>query len=158
MAKINFDATAIEPATAFDVIPKGEYLAAAVSSEMKATKSMTGQYLQLSFEILEGKFKGRRVFERLNIQNENKTAEEIAQRTLSALCHALGIMQLHESEQLHDIPVLISLVVEEGKGDYGPSNRITGYASASGGAPAAPAPVHIPPPKTNGGAAPWARK
>lgn len=154
MAKINFDATAIEPATSYDVIPKGEYLAAAVSSEMKTTKSMTGQYLQLSFEILDGKFKGRRVFERLNIQNPNKDAEEIAQRTLSALCHALGILQVDESEQLHDIPVLISLSIEEGKGNYGPSNRIVGYSAASDKAPAAS--VAQAPKAT--AAAPWARK
>lgn len=154
MAKLNFDATAIDPATSYDVIPKGEYLAAAVSSEMKATKMGTGQYLQLSFEILDGKFKGRRIFERLNIQNQNKDAEEIAQRTLSALCHALGILQVDESEQLHDIPVLITLGVEEGKGDYGPQNRIMGYAAATEKAPLA---AVASAPKA-AGAAPWARK
>jgi len=157
MAKLNFDATQIDPATSYDVIPKGEYLAAAVSSEMKTTKSMTGQYLQLSFEILEGKFKGRRVFERLNIQNANKDAEEIAQRTLSALCHALGILQVDESEQLHDIPVLISLGIEEGKGDYGPSNRILGYSSAGNTPASAPVVAQASAAKA-GGAAPWARK
>ena len=155
MAKLNFDATAVEPATQFDVLPKGEYLAAAVSSEMKSTKAMTGQYLQLSFEILEGKFKGRRIFERLNLQNPNKDAEEIAQRTLSALCHALGILQVNESEQLHDIPVLISVTIEDGKGDYGPSNRITGYASAS--SEKAPVAAVAQAAKASG-AAPWARK
>ena len=155
MASLQFDATAIEPATSFDVLPKGEYLAAAVSSEMKSTKAMTGKYLQLSFEILEGKFKGRRIFERLNLQNPNKDAEEIAQRTLSALCHALGILQINESEQLHDIPVLISVTIEDGKGDYGPSNRITGYASASNGVTPAQPPAS---PSKAGAAAPWARK
>ena len=154
MAKLNFDATSVDPATSYDVIPKGEYLAAAVSSEMKSTKMGTGQYLQLSFEVLDGKYKGRRVFERLNLQNQNKDAEEIAQRTLSALCHAIGILQVDESEQLHDVPVMITLGIEEGKGDYGPQNRIMGYSSASGSG----APIPPPPPAKSSGAAPWARK
>lgn len=139
MAMLNFNATAIEPATAYEILPKGKYLCVGIASEMKATKNNTGEYLQITFEIVDGEHKGRKIFERLNIRNANKTAEDIAQRTLSALCRAVGVMQLTDSVQLHDIPVMLDISVEEGKGEYGPQNRIKGYMPA-GSAPVASAP------------------
>lgn len=133
-----FDAEAVEPTTAYEVLPKGKYLCVAIASEMKTNKAQTGEYLQITFEVVEGEHKGRKIFERLNIRNQNKTAEDIAQRTLSALCRSTGVMKLTDSEQLHDIPVFLDVMVEEGKGEYGPQNRIKGYLPAS--AQAAPAP------------------
>jgi hypothetical protein len=138
MASLNFNATAVEPSTAYEILPKGKYLCVATASEMKATKNNTGEYLQITFEIVEGDNKGRKIFERLNIRNANKTAEDIAQRTLSALCRAVGVMQLTDSEQLHDIPVMLEIAVEEGKGEYGPQNRIKGYSPAGQSQPHTP--------------------
>jgi hypothetical protein len=134
MASLNFNAEAVEPVTAYDVLPKGKYLSMAVASEMKQTKAGTGEYLQITFEVLEGSGKGRKLFERLNIRNQNKQAEEIANRQLSALCHATGVMLLSDSEQLHNIPVVLDVGIEEGRDGYEPQNRIKGY-SAAGGSP-----------------------
>lgn len=122
-----FDAEAVEPTTAYEVLPKGKYLCVAIASEMKENKARTGEYLQITFEVVDGEHKGRKIFERLNIRNVNKTAEDIAQRTLSSLCRAVNVMKLTDSEQLHNLPVLLDVVVEEGKGEYGPQNRIKGY-------------------------------
>ncbi|NBW51494.1 MAG: DUF669 domain-containing protein, partial [Betaproteobacteria bacterium] len=74
MATLNFNAQTVEPATAYEILPKGKYLCVAIASEMKATKNNTGEYLQITFEIVEGEHKGRKIFERLNIRNANKTA------------------------------------------------------------------------------------
>lgn len=140
MATLNFNASNVEPATAYEILPKGKYLCVAIASEMKPTKNNTGEYLQITFEIVDGEHKGRKIFERLNIRNVNKTAENIAQQTLSALCRAVGVMQLTDSIQLHDIPVMLDISVEEGKGEYGPQNRIKGYMPASTQAPVNPSP------------------
>ena len=137
MALLDFNAESVEPTTAYEVLPKGSYLCVAIASEMKATKNNTGEYLQITFEIVEGEHQGRKIFERLNIRNQNKTAEDIAQRTLSALCRAVGVMRLSDSDQLHNVPVSLDIVVEEGKGDYGPQNRIKAYHSAGQQKPAA---------------------
>lgn len=162
MAKIGFNANEVEPSTPFELLPVGKYLAVAVASEMKPTKTGGGEYLQLTFEIVEGEHKGRKIFERLNIRNSNKQAEDIAMRALSALCRATGVMELEDSEQLHDIPVVLDIGTEAGKGEYGPQNRIKGYSAAGGAAPqpaarpayqaprtqpaTAAAPANIPPP------------
>lgn len=136
MAKIGFNANNVEPSTPMDVLPAGKYLCIAIASELKPTKNGAGEYLQITFEVLDGQCKGRKIFERLNIRNSNKTAEDIAQRALSALCHAVGVIELDDSEQLHNIPVTLDVAIEPAKGEYSASNKVKGYASASGGAPA----------------------
>ncbi|OPZ24544.1 MAG: hypothetical protein BWZ03_00124 [bacterium ADurb.BinA186] len=135
-----FDAEAIEPSVQYEAIPPGRYLAYAVESEMKENKSQTGEYLQIVFEIIEGDYKGRKVFERLNIVNQSEKAQEIAQRALSSLCRAVNVMKLKDSEQLHGKKVELDLIIEAGDGKYAPSNRIKGYYAAGGSAPQAAAP------------------
>jgi len=139
MAFIGFNANSVEPAQAYDVLPAGKYLAMVIDSTVKPTKSGSGEYLQLTFEVIDGPSKNRKVFERLNFRNSNKTAEEIAQRALSGLCHAVGVVDLQDSENLHNIPVTIDVAIEEGRDGYGPQNRIKGYSPANGGGRPAPA-------------------
>ncbi len=71
MAFLNFNAAAVEPAATYDVLPAGKYLAMAVASELKPTKTGSGEYLQITFEIIDGQFKGRKIWDRLNIRNSN---------------------------------------------------------------------------------------
>jgi len=134
MASIHFDASTVDPADTFDVLPKGKYLAMAVASQIKPTKSGTGDYLEITFEVIDGQAKGRKIWERLNIHNSNKKAEEISQRQLSSLCRAIGVMNLVDTDQLHNIPVVLEIGIEERDG-YDPQNRVKSY-SAAGGAPA----------------------
>lgn len=144
MASIQFNAETVEPAASYDVLPKGKYLAMAIASELKATKTGTGEYLQITFEVIDGQFKGRKIFERLNIRNQNKVAEDIAQRALSGLCHAVGVLNLQDSDQLHDIPVVLDISIDEPKGDYEAQNRVKGYSSAGAPATATRAPAAAP--------------
>ena len=140
MSELNFNAAEIEPQTSFEPIPAGEYTAMITDSELKDTKNGTGKYLQLSFQILDGPYKNRIVFDRLNIFNVNPTAQEIGQRALSALCHATGVLQVSDSAQLHNIPVIIKVAVRPSD-QYGDSNEVKSYKSIKGGQ----APVHKQP-------------
>src|SRR5690348_7203685 len=100
---INFNANDVPPSSPLEPVPANWYRAHIVASEVKPTKSGGGNYLQLEFDILDGEFKGRKFWDRLNIQNANQTAQEIAQRALSAVCHATGVLRLTNSAQLHHI-------------------------------------------------------
>ena len=142
MANLGFDFNAenIEPSTPYEALPKGKYTAIATASEMKPTKNGLGEYLQITFEVVEGEHKGRKVFERLNIKNANRQAEDIAQRQLSALCRAVGVMRPRDSEELHDKEVGIELVIEEGDGKYSAQNRIKSYFQVGSTPTQAPAP------------------
>lgn len=130
MASLSFNAEVVEPTQSFEALPNGRYEAIITDSEIKDTKAGTGQYLQLTFDIVGPSHMGRKVWARLNISNPNKTAEEIAQRELSAICHCLGKPQINDSEELHDIPLLIDLGQEINKTTGETVNRIKGYATA----------------------------
>lgn len=139
-----FDAHSVEPST-YDVYPAGKYLAQIVSSEMRPTKDGRGQYLFLELDLLEGPYAGRKLFDRLNLVNDNPDTVDIATRTLSAICRATGQMQVKDSEQLHLIPLIADVRVRPPKGQYGESNSIRylprSTAAAHGAPAAAAAPV-----------------
>ena len=157
-----FDASAISPAESFDVIPAGTYTGMITDSEMKSTKAGTGEYLQIVITVIDGEFENRKLWDRLNLINDNSTAVEIAQQTLSAICHAVGVLQPGDSSELHDIPLVVKVGVEKSNtGDL--RNIIKGYAKV--GAPAAHAkPAAIKPASPAAPAAhakpaaPWATK
>ena len=166
-----FDANSVEPSN-FDVFPAGKYLAQIVSSEMRPTKDGRGQYLFLELDILEGQFAGRKLFDRLNLVNDNPDTVDIATRTLSSICRATGQMQVKDSEQLHLIPLIADVRVRPPKGQYGESNSIrylprnaavpaTNAAPAASGVPTAPAFATTPAAPANPAASaglPWKRQ
>ncbi|MFO7900232.1 MAG: DUF669 domain-containing protein [Planctomycetota bacterium] len=68
MANLNgFNAREVEPEVGFEPIPAGKYLAIITGSEMKDTKAGTGRYLELTFEVIEGKHKGRNPSQRVRV-------------------------------------------------------------------------------------------
>jgi len=139
MAELDFDATTIDPNQPFEVIPAGKYRVQIVASEMRATKDGNGQYLWLEEEILDGDYQGRKLWDRLNLANANQQAVEIAQRTLSALCHAVGELHVADSDQLHFKPMIATVRVRPAKGDYDASNEIRGYEADGAAKPVAQA-------------------
>ena len=159
-----FDATQIAPRDN-SPIPAGEYLAMIVASEWKTTKAGDGQYLQLEMQVIEGPHANRKFWERLNLNNKNVQAVEIAERTLSAICHAVGKLNANDSEILHDIPMVVKLAVE--KGQNGNENTVVkGYKAivkSDGPAPAqqaAPVTAQATPaqrPAATGGKPAWSR-
>lgn len=126
MASLNFDASGIDTTNQYDAIPAGDYEAMVTDSTMKSTKDGSGQYLELTLEIQTGQFQGRRMWDRLNLQNRNAKAVEIAQRQLAQLCHATGVLQVQDSQQLHNRPIVMKVAVKNDP-ERGPSNEIKGY-------------------------------
>ncbi len=100
---------------------------------MRVTRNGMGQFLWLMLDILDGPHKGRKIFDQLNLVNPNPTTVEIAQRTLSAICHATGRMHVSDSEELHLIPMTIQVKIKPPKNGYGESNAIA-YLPPEGGA------------------------
>lgn len=157
-----FDATNVAPAEEFGPIPVGEYPMHIVDSEVKPTRAGTGHYAELTFEVLDGQYKGRRVWVRLNLDNPNPKAVEIAQRELSAICHATGKLQINDTQELHYKPMLCRVDIEQREG-YSPSNVVKSYKSLAGAVGNAPAPQQSTAPTAGATAAspsspPWAQK
>jgi hypothetical protein len=146
MAQFNFDASQIAPQASTGPLPAGVYLAHIVESDVQPLKSGNGEGLKLTFEIIDGQLKGRKVWENLNIRHTSEDTQRIAQSQLSALCHAVNVIKLMDTAALHFKPVRINVTVREAVGQYKASNNIKGYEAAGGGisAPAtAPTPAPV---------------
>ncbi len=128
MANLNgFNANDVEPNTAFEPIPAGKYLAAITASETKRNKANNGSYLELTLSILEGDFKGRVLWTRLNLDNPNATAVKIARGDLSAICRAVNVMQPKDSTDLHNLPLVVNVKLKKRTDNDELTNEIKGF-------------------------------
>ncbi len=147
-----FNANEVDPNFAFEPIPPGKYLAAITESEQKDTQAGNGQYLQFTFQVLEGEYKGRLLWARLNLTNANATAVKIARAELSAICRAVGVLAPRDSAELHNIPLVINVAHKKRKDTAELTNVVTGYAKKDSAAAVAAAPA-----AASNGKAPWLR-
>ena len=72
-------------------IPIGWYQAQIIESEVRDASNGNGTYLLAVFEILEGEYRGRKIFQNVTLQNQNQQAVEIGQRLLTDIYNAVGI-------------------------------------------------------------------
>lgn len=167
MAFISFDSTNIPPETSRDPIPAGTYLAQIIESDLVASKNGNGQNLKLVFQVLDGQFKDRKVYENLCVQHTNSETQRIAQAKLSALCHATGILRVSDSSELHYKPIKINVTIKPPANGYDAQNKIKGYESANPAgayaqpqqfAPQQPQQFAPPPAAPSSGAPAWAAK
>ena len=138
MAKFSFDASQVEPQAPNGPIPAGTYLAHIIESDLRQFKSGNGTGLALTFVVIDGEYKSRRVWTNLNIQHTNPDAQRIGQQQLSSLCRALNALRITRTEELHFKPVKIRVKIRVDD-NYGDKNEIAGFEAASGpGIPTAP--------------------
>ncbi len=166
---LNFDATQVDPRDEFQPIPAGSYHVIITESEIRDTKNGAGNYLRLTLEIQDGEYQGRKLWHNVTLQNQNAaTAVSIGHRHLSQICHAVNVLQVGDSQDLHYKPLIAVVKVRKGDGQYGDSNDVQRYEAFAGygqaaaptgygaKAPAAQQPPRQPAPKS--GAAPWAAR
>ncbi len=133
MTELNFDANTVEPATGrFELLPIDDYLAVISDSAMAPNKKTKGEHLSLTFTVIEGDYKDRKVFVNLNLINENPDTVEIAQKDLSAICRATGVLHPKDSAELHGKPVVISVGIRKGSNGYEDSNIIKKFSRVDG--------------------------
>lgn len=162
MPQFNFDAQThvAPPSPSREPLPRGMYQVIVMASDLKSTQAGTGQFIELTLQVIDGEHSGRRVWDRLNVSNPNKQAEDIALRQLQELCLACGVTAMTTTEQLHDIPVMAEIDLDR----KDPSrNRVMGYKSIGPAKPIAsqaarPTAAVSPPLSAKPAARPWERK
>lgn len=156
MATISFNAAEVQP-TSFDALPPGSYEAVVSNSESRPMKSGNGMGFNFEFEIISGNFKGRKVFVWITFEHRTSPqAQQIGREQLSALCRAVGVTQLNDTVQLHNLPLMITLGID--KND--PTRNVVKAYKAKGGTSGAATPttsVQQQAGAAAGGTAPWAR-
>lgn len=108
MPAIEFRTDGYTPSSnSFEDVPAGDYKVALLKSELKENKSGSGSHISLQFAILDGKYKNRRLFDRLNVIHSNPTVVQLAHDRLYSLCVAAGMREIERTEQLHNIPLML---------------------------------------------------
>lgn len=150
MVQFNFNSNQYEPSTGGpSVWESGIYDVQITKSEVKETKAKTGYMLVLTMAALAPEMRQKTIIARLNIQNQNQTAVDIAMSELAAISIVCGVPQWQDTQQLHGRPFKIN--VEKGPRSDDPTkegNEIKAYMDMNGqpptkggqggGAPAAP--------------------
>lgn len=126
----SFNANDVDPNAGFEPIPAGTYTVMITDSEMKKTAAQDGEYLKLTFKVLdEGDFNGRLIWSNLNLVNKNDKAVEIAQKELSGICHAIGVLEPEDSQELHGQPMKAKVKVIPPRDGYDAQNGISFFKS-----------------------------
>ena len=143
MTAFSFNAATVAPSTGPEAIPAGWYHAKIVETEIKPTSGGDGLRMSLQFEIIGGQYNGRKIFTGLNIKNANAQAQEIAYKDLSAIQHAIGRIEITNTDQLCGVPLNIKVKVRGERKDpttgetYEATNDITTYKAYDANIPQA---------------------
>lgn len=140
------------------LMPAGDYVGQIIESDVRQNNAQNGQVMELTWELLNDGYKGRRVWQFINVQHTGSPkAHEIGQIELANLKEACGIpvgQRVNDSLMLHSKPVGLQLKVEISKDpkykdknvvatvffadDFGSEKRGPGVAAG------APAPYQAP--------------
>jgi len=88
-----FEVDANQASTGFGPMPEGVYQLMVEKVEDKPNKKGTGALLELTIIVVDGKFKGRKLWENFNYANSNPRAVQMAMASMHALGLKLDIKQ-----------------------------------------------------------------
>jgi len=142
----------------FDPIPAGDYHLVVSESELKDTKSGTGQYIWLKMSVVGPTHQGRILFANLNIRNPNPKAEDIGRQQLGSVLRAIGVASLTDTDQLIGGNMTCKVTVKNDP-TYGPGNEVKSFKAVSGSPVPAPASGgQSAPAQAQGATPPWMKK
>ena len=122
-----FDSTGVDTG---NVMPVGWYTAEIVKSVIKENNAKNGQHLTFQFKIIDNDdYNGRIIFQLLNLVHPNQTAVMIAEKELANICTATGVDVIEDSEELHNIPMMIKVGIQAETAQWPAKNVIKGYKS-----------------------------
>jgi hypothetical protein len=106
-----------EPAADYEALPPGKYTVGIEAAEVKQTKKGDGHYLELRLCVLDEQFRNRKIWDRINIQNPSQECVQIGMRSLEALCRAIGIASLADTNQLVNQMCIASVKTKDGQNE-----------------------------------------
>jgi len=145
MAVLNHKVNTEQPEESFEVMPAGDYPAVIEESEMVDTdgKNGPGRMLKLQYQIIDGNYNGRKLWENVCIQNPNPRTVVMAEKTLNSIAMAVGVHDtIVDSTILHNKPMIIEVCVKGKETDeYGIKNEIKKHLPINPGKTVANAPT-----------------
>jgi len=139
----------------YEVVPAGWYVAQITDAEVKQTKSGTGEYIKIRYDIQGPTSQGRVVFGNLNVKNANPAAEKIGRQQLGDIMRSVGLSAVTDTDQLLGTTMQIKIDIRDSE-QYGPSNEVKAWKALAAGM--APAPAVKPPASNAKTSPPWLAK
>ena len=121
------------PKNGFETIPEDDYTLQVIKSALNPTKDARGEKIDVTLEVMDGDYAGRKIFDLFNYVNKSPDAERIGKARLGELCAAIGIEELENTEQMHGIPFRGHISIEKGTGGYNDKNRLRRSFPLEGG-------------------------
>jgi hypothetical protein len=155
-----FDPNEVPPSEGFELLPPGNYRVQITDADVRPTKDGRGRFVWTEMEVLDGEYANRKLWHNFNIKNDSEKAQQIGLSQLSALCHAIAVMGMEDTDELKFKPFVVSVGTQAPKDGYDAQNRIKNFKpndQASGGLRSArPARAYAGP--VNGQGSPGARQ
>jgi hypothetical protein len=111
MAKLGFNVSEVPEDNRFSPLPKGQYKVMIVDDEEK-TSSKGHEYIALTIEVIEGDFKGRKLWENLNLNSDNATAVNIARQICKKIGEAIGNVNIQDTREMLNKPFSIEVDIK----------------------------------------------
>ena len=109
-------------------IPTGTYVAMITGSEPRYYNSGLRQYVDLTFQIIEGPYAGRCLLRQLDLTHPNLIEKTLYYMELGSICWAVGVPTTQNYSELYNRPLLINVRCEPRPDNGIVANRIAGYA------------------------------
>ena len=116
-------------------LPAGDYPLTIERAEVRKTKNGEGLGANVTFEVAGPTQTGRKVFVWFNLRHSNEVAEKIGQSEFAALCKAVGLVAVQDTDELLGKTFLGKVGIDKKDPT---ANRILAYKPLGG--QAAPAP------------------
>jgi len=142
----------VEEKQQIDTLPEGWYDAMIENVEVRSTKSGTGAYSAVTYNIIGNNYANRKVWGTVTYKNPNATAETIGRKQLSKMSAAGGLTSLpSDTDELIGLTMSIKVGVTPATDQYAARNEVKDWKSSGGGSPLPKAQ------ETKSNAAPWAK-
>jgi len=115
-----------------EALPRDRYTLEVQTTDYAQNKKKNGHILKVKMKVLGGKYNGRIIFRNLNLDNPSATAVEMANKELTSIAQACGVVVTDESSVIHGIPFEADLTIKTGSGDYPDSNDVKKYYQKKG--------------------------
>lgn len=88
---MQFDPATVSDAQEFSLLPPGIYRAMVNATALKSNKNSDGSHVAVEFGVVEGPFKGRKLWHNFNVSNPNETAQNIGRSQMKRFLAAIGV-------------------------------------------------------------------
>jgi len=118
-----------EDAPGFNLIPeRTQVKMMLIEDELKPNKNGTGENLKLVFQVVEGEYENKKIFENFVWSHkESEVAVKIARARFASFCLACGIPCPKDTQELHNVPFMGEIGISKGTGGYSDQNTITKF-------------------------------